>query len=66
MGDCLQESLKFTSLSRTETVSNWLENFASFSLDKGEIFDSYSLTKLAEWQQLMRRLMVKTNGFVKK
>jgi len=51
---CLQQSLKCTPLSRTETVVNWLESFAKFSSEKGCEFDSYSLTNSAEWKQLMR------------
>ena len=51
---CLQQSLKCTPLSRTETLVNWLESFANFSSDQGCEFDSYSLTSSAEWKQLMR------------
>jgi ubiquinone/menaquinone biosynthesis C-methylase UbiE/septal ring factor EnvC (AmiA/AmiB activator) len=50
----LQQSLKCTPLSRTETVVNWLESFAKFSSEKGYEFDSYSLTSSVEWKQLMR------------
>ncbi|PSB52790.1 hypothetical protein C7B67_05615 [filamentous cyanobacterium Phorm 6] len=52
----LQQSLKCTPLSRTETVVNWLESFAKLSLEKGYEFDSYSLTNSAEWKQLMRSI----------
>ncbi|MEG4345561.1 methyltransferase domain-containing protein [Microcoleus sp. A003_D6] len=50
----LQQSLKCTHLSRTETVVNWLESFAKLSSEKGYEFDSYSLTNSVEWKQLMR------------
>ena len=54
VAQCLQQSLKCTPLSRTETLVNWLESFANFSSDQGCEFDSYSLTSSAEWKQLMR------------
>ncbi|MEG4041347.1 chromosome partitioning protein ParA, partial [Microcoleus sp. S1D4] len=63
MRECLQESLKFTSLSRTETVSNWLEGFSTFSSEKGGQLDSHALTNSEEWKQLMRRLITKVNLF---
>ncbi|WP_354635209.1 chromosome partitioning protein ParA [Planktothricoides raciborskii] len=56
MAHCLQQSLKFTSLSRTETILNWLENFSRFSSENGYQLDIQELTNLAEWQQLVRRL----------
>jgi len=56
MAHCLQQSLKFTSLSRTETILNWLENFSRFSSENGHHLDIQELTNLAEWQQLVRRL----------
>ena len=61
MRECLQESLKFTSLSRTETVSNWLESFRNFSLEKGKQLDSQALTNSDEWKQVMRRVLTKAN-----
>jgi ubiquinone/menaquinone biosynthesis C-methylase UbiE/septal ring factor EnvC (AmiA/AmiB activator) len=54
VAQCLQQSLKCTPLSRTETLVNWLESFANFSSAQGCEFDSYSLTSSAEWKQLMR------------
>ncbi|MEG3969471.1 methyltransferase domain-containing protein [Microcoleus sp. T2B6] len=62
MRECLQESLKFTSLPRTETVSNWLESFSTFSSEKGGQLDSHALTNSEEWKQLMRRLLTKANS----
>jgi hypothetical protein len=64
---CLQETFKSTPLSRTETVINWLELFAQFSLEKGEPFDSHLLTNSEEWKRLIHqvvavkhKIMVKT------
>ena len=57
MQECLQESLKFTDISRTESVVNWLDSFAKFYAEKGDYFDSYTLTNSAEWKQLTRRVI---------
>jgi hypothetical protein len=54
MQQCLQESLKITPISRTESVVNWLESFCQFSAEKGQPFDAYSLTNSQEWKQLMQ------------
>ena len=56
MQQCLQESLKITpiSLSRTKSVLNWLESFCEFSAEKGQPFDTYSLTNSQEWKRLMQ------------
>ena len=56
MAHCLQQSLKFTSVSRTETILNWLENFSRFSSENGHHLDIQDLTNLAEWQHLVRRV----------
>ena len=55
MANFLKESLKYTPFSTTETVLNWLENFASFSSEKGDMFDTNTLVNSAEWKELMRR-----------
>jgi len=55
MQQCLQESLKFTPISRTESVVNWLESFAKFSSEKGHDFDSYALTNSQEWKRLIQQ-----------
>ncbi|MEG4091155.1 hypothetical protein [Microcoleus sp. Pol12B4] len=55
MANFLKESLKCTPFSTTETVLNWLENFARFSSEKGDILDTNSLVNSAEWKELMRR-----------
>jgi len=57
MRECLQQSLKYTPLSPTETVLKWLESFTRFSSEKGYAFDSNSLTSSEDWKQLIRRLM---------
>ena len=55
MANFLKESLKCTPFSTTETVLNWLENFARFSSEKGDILDTNTLVNSAEWKELMRR-----------
>jgi len=56
MAQSLQQSLKCTPLSRTETVVNWLETFTKLSSEKGCEFNTYSLTNSAEWKRLMRSI----------
>jgi len=56
MAQCLQQSLKCTPLSPTETVVNWLETFTKLSSEKGCEFNTYSLTNSAEWKRLMRSI----------
>lgn len=58
MVDCLQKSLKCTSLSRTKTVSNWVKSWSEFSQQKGERFTVRRLNSYQEWQQLLRRMTV--------
>ncbi|WP_341738383.1 hypothetical protein [Microcoleus sp. CAWBG640] len=61
MSRSLQKSLNCTPFSRTETVMNWLENFGRFSLEKGEYFDTNSLSNSLEWKELIQRVLaVKT------
>ncbi|TAF62871.1 MAG: hypothetical protein EAZ59_22290 [Oscillatoriales cyanobacterium] len=61
MSRSLQKSLNSTPFSRTETVMNWLENFGRFSLEKGEYFDTNSLSNSLEWKELIQRVLaVKT------
>ncbi|MEG4031091.1 MULTISPECIES: glycosyltransferase [unclassified Microcoleus] len=59
MAHCLEESLQYTPFSPTKTVLNWLESFQMASEEYGENFDAYSLSKLAEWQEII--MMVMTN-----
>ena len=53
MQHCLQNSLKFTHISRTESLLKWLESFCQFSAEKGQHFDTYALTNSEEWKRLM-------------
>ena len=55
MVNFLKKSLKCTPFLTTETVLNWLEIFASFSSEKGDILDPNTLVNSAEWKELMRR-----------
>ncbi|MEG3882592.1 hypothetical protein QT971_00085, partial [Microcoleus sp. herbarium19] len=54
MQDSLKQSLKCSPFSPTDTVSNWLERFTKLSEHKGHNLDTFGLTNLAEWKQLMR------------
>ena len=54
MRECLQQSLKCTPFSHTETVVSWLDSFTKFSSEKGGELNTYSLTNSEEWKQLMR------------
>ncbi len=56
MVDCLQKSLKYTSLSRTKTVSNWVKSWSEFSQQKGENFEFRNLNSYQEWKQLLQRM----------
>ncbi|ERT04237.1 putative chromosome segregation ATPase-like protein [Lyngbya aestuarii BL J] len=66
MVDCLQKSLKYTSFSRTKTVSHWLKSWSYFSLQKGEKFEVRNLNSLLEWKQLLRRMTVVKSRATKK
>ena len=65
MARTLQQSLKYTPSSKTETVVNWLESFAKFSLEKGYELDTASLTNLDEWKHLMRRTLAVKVGLTR-
>ena len=56
MIDCLQKSLKYTSLSCTKTVSNWVKSWSEFSQQKGENFEFRNLNSYQEWKQLLQRM----------
>jgi chromosome segregation ATPase len=63
MEQYLRQSLKHTPFSRTQTILNWLEKFASFSSQKGENFDTNFLTNTLEWKELMRGILaIKSAG----
>ncbi|MEG4227947.1 hypothetical protein QUA35_17665, partial [Microcoleus sp. N9_B2] len=57
MQDSLKQSLKCSPFSPTNTVSNWLESFTKLSGDQGHNLDTFRLTNLAEWKQLMRLVL---------
>ncbi|MEG4168011.1 MULTISPECIES: glycosyltransferase [unclassified Microcoleus] len=59
MAQCLEKSLQYTPFSPTKTVLNWVDTFRRASEEYGENFDAYSLSKLAQWQEII--LMVMTN-----
>ena len=54
MQDILKQSLKCSPFSPTNTVSHWLESFTKFSGKTGHNLDTFGLTNLVEWKQLMR------------
>lgn len=56
MVQCLRNSLKHTPLSRTKTISDWLQSFTEFSSSQGTEFDISSLVNSEEWKQLIRQL----------
>ncbi|NEQ40315.1 MAG: hypothetical protein F6K40_30390, partial [Okeania sp. SIO3I5] len=53
----LQESLNYTSDVGIRVILNWIENFKKFSLGKGEILDTYSITSSIEWKQAIRQAL---------
>ena len=63
MQQCLQESLKFTAISRTESLLKWLESFCQFSAENGQPFDTYALTNSEEWRRvIVQRKVIVTKG----
>ena len=52
----LQSSLTCTPLLTTETILNWLKSFANFYAEKDLKLDTYALTKLEAWQQLIESI----------
>ncbi|WP_434221866.1 sulfotransferase [Limnospira platensis CENA597] len=53
----LRQSWKFRNDSPSETILDWLRSFEQFSSEKNIPFNSESLTKLPEWQKLMKLVM---------
>ncbi|MFM9265286.1 glycosyltransferase [Tychonema sp. BBK16] len=53
MVECLEKSLHYTPYTGTETVFKWLETFRVSSQEYGVPFDSYALTNLKEWQDIV-------------
>lgn len=54
MLDALQASLKNTPFALGETILNWVENFAKFSLEQSESFDTYDLINSDAWEKILR------------
>ncbi len=57
MANYLQQSLGHTSLSRAQAMIDWIENFGRFALVEATDLDTYFLTNLPEWQQLVRQVV---------
>jgi len=57
MANYLQQSLGHASLSRAQAIIDWIENFSRFASAQGTELDTYSLTNLAQWQQLVRQVV---------
>ena len=55
MANYLQQSFSHASLSRGQAIIDWVENFGRFASTQGTDLDTYSLTNLPEWQQLVRQ-----------
>ncbi|MEG3955221.1 glycosyltransferase [Microcoleus sp. herbarium2] len=53
MVECLEKSLNYTPFTGTETVFKWLETFRSVSQNYGIDFNTYALTNLKEWQDIV-------------
>ena len=57
MTNYLQQSLDHASLSRAQAMIDWIENFGRFASTQGTDLDTYFLTNLPEWQQLVRQVV---------
>ncbi len=53
MVECLEKSLHYTPFTGSETVFKWLETFRVSAKSNGDPFDSYALTNLKEWQDIV-------------
>jgi glycosyltransferase involved in cell wall biosynthesis len=53
MVESLEKSLYYTPFTGTETVFNWLQTFKGVSEQYGYNFDTYALTNLQEWQDIV-------------
>ena len=56
MFQCLKKSVQFTPFLKIETVTDWLDSFSKLSLERGKQLDTYSLTSLSEWRQLIQNI----------
>lgn len=57
MANYLQQSFSHASLPRAQAIIDWVENFGRFASSQGTDLDTYSLTNLPEWQQLVRQVV---------
>ncbi|PPT07165.1 hypothetical protein CKA32_002920 [Geitlerinema sp. FC II] len=56
MADCLKRSLQISSLSRTETIQDWLGIFSELASRSSYQLNLQDLTSSIEWQQLVHYL----------
>jgi hypothetical protein len=56
MVDCLQKSLKCSSLPPSKTVSHWVQSWSDFFQQKGEKFKIHDLNHCQEWNELLQRM----------
>lgn len=54
---CLRKSLRWSSLSLTQTVENWLESLGKFSQQQGEDFEVRSVISSQQWRELIQSIM---------
>ncbi|MGK7909735.1 MAG: glycosyltransferase family 2 protein [Synechococcus sp.] len=57
MLDFLSQSTKYSSLSATELIVDWIERFVIFTRDVGDDFNARAFVKSLGWQQLLQRIM---------
>jgi hypothetical protein len=56
MSICLYQSLKYTSAYPSQCICDWIEKFNNFALESNLQFDSYTLSQIPEWEDLMYSL----------
>jgi multidrug resistance efflux pump len=56
MVNYLQQSLRWSSASKTKTVSDWIKSFTEFSQQKGENLQIQDFTESSEWKKLIFQL----------
>ncbi|CAD0224470.1 putative chromosome segregation ATPase-like protein [Planktothrix agardhii] len=67
MVDCLQKSLKCSSLPPSKTVSHWVQSWSDFFQQKGEKFKIHDLNHCQEWNELLQRMTrIKPGAIMKK
>lgn len=57
MAECLDKSLAYRTLARTETVANWVDTFSRISLEYGQHFDVCAFMQLEEWQRVLAKAL---------